>query len=108
MTKIDLSDYNLGELKGLQLEIEKEIKGRQQQEVKKAREQILAIARGLGVSVDDLLADAGAKPKGGGAKVQPKYQNPADNSQTWSGRGRQPRWMVDGLANGKTVDEFRI
>ncbi|RYF48523.1 MAG: H-NS histone family protein, partial [Cytophagaceae bacterium] len=52
MAKVDLSDYNLSELKGLQAEIEKEIKARQQQEVTKAREQILAIAQGLSLSVE--------------------------------------------------------
>lgn len=109
MATIDLSNYNLSELKGLQFEIEKEIKDRQQQEVKKAREQILAIAQDLGMSVEDLLANTGARPKGSsGKKVQPQYQNPADNSQTWTGRGRQPKWIADGLANGKTLDEFRI
>jgi DNA-binding protein H-NS len=109
MTTIDLSSYNLGELKGLQVDIESEIKNRQQQEIRKAREKILAIAQDLGVSVEHLLANAGGKSKGsGGAKVQPQYHNPADRSQTWTGRGRQPKWIADGLAGGKTLDDFRI
>ena len=108
MAKVDLSDYNLSELKGLQVEIEKEIKNRQQQEVTKAREQILAIAQGLGVSVEELLANNGGKSKGTGKKVEAQYRNPADNTQTWTGRGRQPRWIADGLAGGKTLDDFRI
>jgi DNA-binding protein H-NS len=108
MAKVDLSDYNLSELKGLQAEIEKEIKNRQQQEVTKAREQILAIAQGLGVSVEELLANNGGKSKGTGKKVEAQYRNPADNAQTWTGRGRQPRWIADGLAGGKTLDDFRI
>ncbi|MBD8531687.1 MULTISPECIES: H-NS family nucleoid-associated regulatory protein [unclassified Massilia] len=108
MAKANLSDYNLSELKGLQAEIEKEIKARQQQEVSKAREQILAIAQGLGVSVDELLANSGAKSKGNGKKVRAQYRNPADNTQTWTGRGRQPRWLAEGLASGKTLEDFRI
>lgn len=108
MAKVDLSDYNLSELKGLQVEIEKEIKNRQQQEVTKAREQILAIAQGLGVSVAEVLANNGGKSKGTGKKVEAQYRNPADNAQTWTGRGRQPRWIADGLAGGKTLDDFRI
>jgi len=108
MAKVDLSDYNLSELKGLQAEIEREIKARQQQEVTKAREQILAIAQGLGVSVEELLANGGAKSKGSGKKVQAQYRNPADNAQTWTGRGRQPKWIAEGLAGGKSLDDFRI
>jgi len=109
MANVDLSKYDLGGLKNLQAEIEKTIKDRQQDEVKKAREQILSIAQGLGVSVEELLAKNGAKPKAvNGKKAKPQYQNPADNSQTWAGRGRQPKWIADGLANGKTLDDFRI
>lgn len=44
----DLSDYNHAELKGLQEDIAREIKSRQQHQVKKAREQILAIAESTG------------------------------------------------------------
>jgi len=108
MAKVDLSDYNLSELKGLQAEIEKEIKARQQQEVTKAREQILAIAQSLGVSVEELIANSGAKSKGSSKKVQAQYQNPADNAQMWTGRGRQPKWIAEGLAGGKSLDDFRI
>lgn len=106
--KVELSDYNLSELKGLQAEIEKEIKARQQQEVTKAREQIFAIAQGLGVSLEQLLANGGAKPKSSGKKVQVQYQNPVNNAQTWTGRGRQPRWIAEGLDGGKSLDDFRI
>lgn len=109
MAQIDLSGYNLGELKGLQHEIEKEIKAREQQDVRKAREKILAIAQEAGISVADLLAKTTSKAKNNNAqKVTPKYQNPADGSKTWTGRGRQPRWIADGVANGKTLDDFRI
>jgi DNA-binding protein H-NS len=109
MATIDLSGYNLGELKGLQYDIEKEIKIRQQQDVQKAREQILAIAQKAGVSVEELLAtNAKKKKNASGQKVQPQYHNPADKAQTWTGRGRQPRWIAEGLASGKTLDDFRI
>jgi DNA-binding protein H-NS len=59
--------------------------------------------------VEELLAKNGEKPKGvNRKKAQPQYQNPVDNSQTWTGRGRQPKWIADGLADGKTLDDFRI
>jgi DNA-binding protein H-NS len=109
MSTIDLSGYNLGELKGLQHDIEKEIKNRQQQNVQKAREQILAIAQEVGLPLEELLANNAKKTKNGSSKkVKPQFQNPADTSQTWTGRGRQPRWLAEGMANGKTLDDFRI
>lgn len=112
MSKIDLAGYNLAELKGLQFDVEKAIKERQQEEVKKAREQIQTLAQGLGMSVEELLSGAGksgAKGKGGsGAKVEAQYQNPADASQVWTGRGRKPQWVVNTIENGGKLEDLRI
>lgn len=41
-------------------------------------------------------------------KVQPKYFNPLEPSETWSGRGRKPRWLVLFLQEGHTLEEFEI
>ena len=43
-----------------------------------------------------------------GPKVLPKYRNPNDPAETWSGRGKQPRWLVAQLRAGKKLDDFRI
>jgi DNA-binding protein H-NS len=59
MPTFDLSTYNLAELKGLEFDVRQEIKARQQQEVGKAREQILGIARSAGLTERDLVGGAG-------------------------------------------------
>ena len=41
-------------------------------------------------------------------KVLPKYCNPLQPTETWSGRGKQPRWLVAALQSGHTLDEFKI
>jgi DNA-binding protein H-NS len=41
-------------------------------------------------------------------KVLPKYCNPAAPEETWSGRGKQPRWLVAALQSGRRLEEFRI
>ena len=41
-------------------------------------------------------------------KVFPKYQNPKLPAETWSGRGKRPRWLAKELRSGKRIDEFRI
>lgn len=41
-------------------------------------------------------------------KVFPKYRNPDDPSETWSGRGKQPRWLASALKTGHTIEEFTI
>jgi DNA-binding protein H-NS len=40
--------------------------------------------------------------------VSPQYRNPDHPSETWSGRGRQPRWLVAQLEAGGRIDDFRI
>jgi DNA-binding protein H-NS len=41
-------------------------------------------------------------------KVYPKYCNPERPSQTWSGRGKQPRWVAAQLGSGKKFDDLLI
>jgi DNA-binding protein H-NS len=109
MSQTDLSSYKLSELKELQQKIDNEIGNRRQGDVKKAREQILAIAQEAGISVAELLVNTTNKAKNNnGQKVKPQYKNPADSAQTWAGRGRQPRWIAEALANGKALNDFRI
>jgi DNA-binding protein H-NS len=40
--------------------------------------------------------------------VFPKFQNPADPTETWAGRGKQPRWLVSQLKAGKKMNDFLI
>ncbi|MFB6453003.1 H-NS histone family protein [Bradyrhizobium tunisiense] len=55
-------------------------------------------------------AEAGADqpPRRKYPKVMPKYYNPLQPTETWSGRGKQPRWLVAALQSGHTLEEFRI
>ena len=41
-------------------------------------------------------------------RVSPKFRNPARPSETWAGRGKQPRWLTAALKSGKRLDDFRI
>lgn len=41
-------------------------------------------------------------------RVLPKYQNPSAPSETWSGRGKTPRWLTAALKTGHSIEEFAI
>ncbi|RYH51945.1 MAG: H-NS histone family protein, partial [Alcaligenaceae bacterium] len=41
-------------------------------------------------------------------KVLPKYFNPSAPTETWSGRGKRPRWLALALEEGHVIDEFKI
>jgi DNA-binding protein H-NS len=40
--------------------------------------------------------------------VFPKYRNPQVPSETWSGRGKQPRWLAAAIKTGRKIDDFKI
>lgn len=58
MAHIDLSDYTLGELKGLLFDVEQAIKARRRAELADAQARIAAIARAAGVPLESLLGGA--------------------------------------------------
>ncbi|RAI42805.1 H-NS family nucleoid-associated regulatory protein [Rhodoplanes roseus] len=51
-------------------------------------------------------AGSAARSPRAGRKVPPKYRGP--NGETWAGRGAQPKWLAQLIAQGRTADEFRI
>jgi DNA-binding protein H-NS len=40
--------------------------------------------------------------------VLPQYRNPDEPSETWTGRGKRPRWLVAQLKSGGRIEDFRI
>jgi DNA-binding protein H-NS len=97
-----------------------------EQKKKQAVAQVVALMKKLGVSLDDMT---GAKPrrtraakgaakkraakkrgakKGGPRKpVAPKFRN-GKTGETWSGRGRTPRWLAALESQGKSRDDYRV
>ncbi|HXT08587.1 MAG TPA: H-NS histone family protein [Roseiarcus sp.] len=77
---------------------------------KRELEKRLAILRPGSDTAEPPLESRVAKPRKSRRKypkVFPRYRNPG-TAETWSGRGRRPRWLVAAEALGHTIDEFRI
>ena len=56
----------------------------------------------------DSASDFRRPPRRSYPAVAPKYVNPAVPGETWSGRGKRPRWLVHALQTGHSLDEFKI
>jgi DNA-binding protein H-NS len=84
---------------------QKAIAEARQRERSEVKEKIAELAANSGFSVTELFG-TGRGLKGG--KVAPKYMNPDNKSETWTGRGRQPRWLVAKLAKGAKLEQFKI
>jgi DNA-binding protein H-NS len=63
------------------------------------------IGKALQSSADKQIAPP---PRRKYPKVLPKYLNPLVPEETWSGRGKQPRWLVMALQLGHRLEDFRI
>lgn len=98
----DLEKLSLEELQGLRKDVDAAIKGFEKRMKKEALVAAQKAVQEFGFSLDDVM---GSK---GGAKGAPKYANPADPSQTWTGRGRQPNWVKAALKAGKALDDLAI
>ena len=107
---MDLSKMSSAELRTLLARVGFVLKTREKSEVAKARSEIEAIVKGLGLSLQDLLgtSDTKGKVRKPSGKVAVQYRNPQDASQEWSGRGRQPRWVKELLASGKNLMSAKV
>ena len=103
--KVDLSKMSLDDLKTLRKNVEKEIKEFKNRARSAALKDLQAVAKQHGLSVEEIVGKKGKSRK---PAAPAKYRNPADPSQTWSGRGRQPAWYKDALAKGKSAKSLEI
>ena len=69
---------------------------------------IAAEKRVLEERLDQLNTQANTSQRRPYPPVRPKFRNPDNPGETWSGRGRQPRWVVEQLTLGKRMEELKI
>ncbi len=84
------------------------------------RTKLIKLAKAGGYTIEELFegvsAPAGrgraakstAKPGRKLGKVAPKYRNPENPKETWTGRGKQPRWLAALTAKGRSLGDFVI
>lgn len=102
---IDLKSLSLKELKDLQSLVAREIAGFNERQKKMAIDKLEETAREMGFSLAELTGMSAVRKKS--ASVA-KYANPANPADTWSGRGRKPRWFSEALAAGKSAEELAV
>ena len=102
---IDLDKLSLKELKDLQARVAKEIAGFEARKKNEALLELEEKAKELGFSLAELTGASAVRKR---APAVAKYVNPDDPADTWSGRGRKPRWFVAALAAGKSPENLAI
>ncbi|MFA5538555.1 MAG: H-NS histone family protein [Gemmobacter sp.] len=101
----ELGQMSLQELKDLRTRVDKAINGYKERKRKEALAELEEKARALGFTFEELTGVPIPRKR---SPVAPKYANPANPAETWSGRGRKPRWFEAALASGKTREDLEI
>ncbi len=104
--QVNVDKLSLKDLLSLELKVQKAIAAAKERERAELKQKIEDLANDSGFSVDELFA----RGRGGvkGRTVAPKYVNPDNRSETWSGRGRKPKWLVAKLGKGAKIEQFAI
>ena len=100
----DLESMPLKDLIELEVRVKKAIAIAKERERVEIKQQIETLAQEAGFAVNELFAGRGNK----GKIVAPKYMNPDNKSETWTGRGRKPRWLVAKIDQGASLEDFAI
>ncbi|HMA13029.1 MAG TPA: H-NS histone family protein [Steroidobacteraceae bacterium] len=93
------------ELKAQAEALLKQAEAARQAEIAAVVAEIQARMKEYGITLDDLKG--GARKTKARAAVAAKYRNPA-SGESWSGRGRAPRWLAAELAKGRSREEFLV
>lgn len=100
---LNLEKMSHKELLQLKTDVEKEIKNAEKRAMREARAAAEKAVAEFGLTLDDVTGKAPAKP----AAVA-KYRNPENSADTWTGRGRKPRWFSEAIENGADPADLEI
>lgn len=100
----DLERMSLKQLQELEVKLKRAKAGVEDRSRAEVRKKVEAIVAESGFKMSDIFGARGGK----GRTVAAKYANPDDPSETWTGRGRKPRWLAAKLKDGGKIEKFLI
>lgn len=107
---MNLDSLSPAELQALIRNAEAQMESARKNQVQDVRSKIDALLKGAGLSIDEVYPRRGGKAaKSQRPAVAPKYRNPENPAQTWSGRGKRPIWFSEALKKrGVTAENLLI
>ncbi len=102
---MNLNEMSLKELKDLQSQVTKAIATFEDRRKKETLAELEEIARAKGFSLAELTGAPAMRKRSASTA---KYANPANAADTWTGRGRKPRWFTEAMAAGKKPEDLAI
>ena len=108
MAALNVEKLSLKELIALEAKLAAAIATARQKERAEIKSKVAELAESHGFSVSELFGGPG---RGNGRKKSvsiAKYANPDDQTDTWTGRGRKPNWLLARLKKGAKLSDFAI
>ena len=108
MAALNVEKLSLKELIALEAKLAAAIATARQKERAEIKSKVAELAESHGFSVSELFGGLG---RGNGRKKSvniAKYANPDDKTDTWTGRGRKPNWLLARLKKGAKLSDFEI
>ena len=110
--KMNLGSMSVDEMWGLYEEICRVLSVRMTSEKRQLEKRLGQLRRDKLISLPSKsltgIKESASGPRRKYPRVYPKYRNPQVPSETWSGRGKTPRWLVAALKTGHQLEEFAI
>jgi DNA-binding protein H-NS len=101
VAKINLDKMSHAQLSGLRLQVDRAMAEKQSAERAALRQKMENMAKDAGLSLNEIFG----KARRGKGTVAVKYRDPENPENTWTGRGRMPRWMVAATKGNKAKKE---
>jgi DNA-binding protein H-NS len=106
MAAMNVDKLSLKELTDLEIRVKKAIMVAKSREQDEFLADVKALAAKRGIAIGEVFG--GGKTGGKGGKVAVKYRNRDNPSETWTGRGRQPKWLAAAIKKGAKLQDFAI
>jgi DNA-binding protein H-NS len=108
MASPNFDKMSLKELLDIEVRLQKAIASAKNRERAAVKEKVQNLLNNAGLSAEELFGSRKGGRGGKGGKVAPKYRNPDNPTETWTGRGRQPRWLSAKLSKGGKLADYTI
>ena len=106
--KLNLMDLSLKELKQLQKDVAEAISDFEDRKKRDAIAELEAKAKEMGYPSLGVLLGSKPGKRGNIRPVAPKYRDPKNKANQWSGRGRKPAWFRAALDAGIAEKDMLI
>ena len=107
MKKFDLEWMSVDDVWSLHEQIREILSARITSEKRELENRLAVLSGGRDLKQGDASSSENGKARRKYPRVVPKYRNPL-TSETWSGRGKQPRWLVAAIKTGHKIEDFKI